>query len=155
MGSELNEGPSSKRGNTGECQVVTRRYNRNLLLLMWGLWVVSSIALAWGWATQSDDDLSLLGYGWAGLALLGAVALLFSARERFVVDEVGVHRRGAPSKTDPITWAKIDRIRRDSTDQRKSRLRFELSTLIPKASPPRIDIDCTDAQYQQILKWHP
>lgn len=83
---------------------------------MCGFWLVSSIAFAWGWSTQDDDDLSLLGYGWAGLGLFGALALLFSARERFVVDEVGVHRRGVPIKTKPVSWAKIGRIRRDPTD---------------------------------------
>lgn len=153
MGSELNQDASGERGNAGKHEVVTRRYNRNLLLLMWGLWVVMGIASAWTASAQNDDDLSLLKFGWAGLALLGALGLLFSASERFVVDAVGIHRRGVPSKTDPTPWATIRQVRRDPTDQKKGRARFELITWYPKASPQHIDIDCTDAQYQQILKW--
>lgn len=152
MSSELGEEAADGPDNAVERTVVTRRYNRGLLLLMWGFWAVSCAVLAWGWLARGDDYLSLLGYGWAVLALLGILTLLLCWREEFVVDEIGLHRRGVPVKTDPTPWTKVERIRRDTADQKKGRVRFELKTLVPKASPPRIDISCTDAQYRQILK---
>lgn len=154
MASESSEGPPSERGNTGARQVVTRRSNRKLLILIWVIFVGSSVVLAWAWFTQTEGALPLLGYGWAGAAILGAITLVLSARERFIVDRVGVHRLGAPFNAKPIPWAKVDRIRRDSNDQRKGRLRIELSTLVPKKSAPRIDLDCNDDEHQQILEWH-
>lgn len=67
MASESSEGPPSERGNTGARQVVTRRSNRKLLILIWVIFVGSSVVLAWAWFTQTEGALPLLGYMWAGL----------------------------------------------------------------------------------------